>query len=137
MTPQDGLPNLRCLGAPELARRERVGILEPTPSPYALRDGSGRLDPRPDRYAGPEDYGDIGEDQAGVWIRRHPEAMLIEEPELWPGWERYCLGHFELRPEDADLLDAFEHQVLMVLIGAHNRAELARMKERTSKRGAS
>ncbi len=58
--------------------QREYGVIEPAPGVLARR-----WDRRPDFRPGEEaDHGWIGEDEEGVWLRRHPESVLAEDPEL-------------------------------------------------------
>lgn len=94
-------------------------MLEPTKEPLALGGRSTGLDPRGLRT--PEDFGDIGEDSDGIWLKRHPQAIVLEHPEVWAGLERFELGHGELGPKDADRLNAVDFQVLALCIDTSGR----------------
>ncbi|MEM1024748.1 MAG: hypothetical protein AAGJ19_13780 [Myxococcota bacterium] len=101
-------------------------MLEPAKERFPLGGRVGGLDPRGLRF--PDDYGDIGEDGDGIWLKRTPEAMILELPELWPGLHRFELGHSQLRPEDADELDGLEFHVLQICIDTAAREQRRREK---------
>lgn len=82
-----------------------------------------RFDPRPDLKF-PVFCGDIGEDDKGIWTRRHPEAAFLEAPELWDIWERWRLGWREITAD----LSNFETEILLALAGVEAR-ELKRGAE--------
>lgn len=132
----DPVPRISTLARPFLlSDRELEGLVTTARSEYNVGDG-GRLDKR-DGQVEPCDFGDIGEDASGVWVRRAPEAMLLDFPRLWGAVEHYRLGcmPFEpmsgcvhLRPDDADQLDALTHCALMVIAEAHNRIRMGATK---------
>ena len=96
-----------------------LGELEPMLSPYAQR-----WDPREDfRPDDATDLGWIGEDEKGVWICRHPQAALLEEPDLWPEYMRWSAGVQELSADDYERLSAFDYEVRLTLVSAANRKQ--------------
>lgn len=75
-----------------------------------------RFDPRPD-FKFPVFCDWIGEDDKGIWTRRHPEAAFAEMPELWDIWNKWRLGWRDITPD----LSAFETEVLLCLQGVESR----------------
>lgn len=131
MSTSDPVPRVSALAAPYLlSDRELEGLIVDARAEYNVGE-AGRLDPRPGTCA-VVDCGDIGQDGGGIWVRRAPEAMLLDAPRLWSAVERYRLGHHELRPEDADHLDALEHSALMAILDTHHRT-VGRVIETRSK----
>lgn len=86
-------------------------------------------DPRPE-YAEPIDCGWVGEDAGGVWLRRHPEAALVDDEALWGIVERWRLGQREVTREDLETLSAWQVEAMGVLIGADQREQRRRMQRR-------
>lgn len=75
------------------------------------------------------DYGWIGEDAKGVWVCRHPEASLLEDPALWGPVNLFRLAHHELTPDLVARLSNFEVEALATMIGAQQREQRARMSK--------
>lgn len=68
---------------PELQRE--YGVIEPASSVFARR-WDRRADFEPDEVV---DLGFIGEDAQGIWLRLHPETLLIQDTQLqavYGGW---------------------------------------------------
>lgn len=97
------------------------GLLEPG---ARLAD---RWDPRDD-LAEPIDCDWIGEDRDGIWLRRHPEAALVEDEALWAPVDRWRLGVREVHREDLATLSAWEMEALIVLVAADQREQSRRMR---------
>lgn len=100
-----------------------TGHLEPMQSPFAAR-----WDPSPSKApADPIDLGWIGEDADGIWLKRHPEAALLDHPELWDVYHAARVQP-EMQPGDADRLSAFEFDCKVTFIAAYQRREAANRK---------
>lgn len=111
MRPGDSVPSL---GAHHLP-----GVLEPARGSFAAR-----WDPGGGAVA---DLGDIGEDDRGVWARRHPEILLAEDRALRRMINRYRrTGIIEITAEDDRILSGWELAALGIIIQAHHRAVRAR-----------
>lgn len=110
------LPRLEVLTAQNATSRELVGLLESAPSAY-----NARADPR-GSDAQRVDCGDIGEDSQGIWLRRHPEVLIMEDAALWAPVDRYRRGLVDLTPQCDEALSAFESSCAIILAGAHHRA---------------
>ena len=80
-----------------------------------MREG---IDRRED-FEGEIDCGWIGETRDGIWLRRHPEAALVERPALWWTVQQWALGRHELR----DGLSNNETEQLASMAGAHGREQ--------------
>ena len=89
-------------------------------SEHRMREG---IDRRED-FTGAIDCGWIGEDRDGIWLRRHPEAVLTERPELWWTVQQWALGRHEFR----DGLSNHETEQLAAMCGAHSREQDRRYK---------
>ena len=61
---------------PELQRE--YGVIEPASSRFARR-WDRRPDFEPDEVV---DLGHIGEDDQGIWLRLHPETLIIQDKQL-------------------------------------------------------
>lgn len=81
----------------------------------------------------PSDFGWIGEDDNGIWLKRHPEAALTEHPELWWVVHRWSLGQHEVTREDTEGLSNHEMEQLATMASAHGRE----LKRRTERHGGS
>ena len=77
-------------------------------------------------YRAPLDCGWIGEDADGIWLMRHPEAVLAERPELWWTVHQWQMG----QREPIDGLSNHETEQLATMCGAYGREQ-----ERRHKRG--
>lgn len=100
-----------------------TGHLDAMPSPFAAR-----WDPSPAKAStAPIDLGWIGEDADGIWLKRHPEAALLEHPEIWDVYHTARVQP-EMAPGDADRLSAFEFDCKVAFISAYQRREAAGRK---------
>ncbi|MEQ8278326.1 MAG: hypothetical protein RMA76_38140 [Deltaproteobacteria bacterium] len=108
---------------------EAFGYFEPAPMPLADRwDGIEHEDEEARKSFKRVDHDWIGEDADGVWIRRHPEAALLERPHLWAPVFAYGAGQIELTPEDYETLSAFEYDAKLILLAAFRRQEKRELK---------
>lgn len=82
----------------------------------------------PPRQADGWDFGDIGEDADGVWVARHPDALIAEEPELWDVLTEWAFGQREITAEDYATRSNFELEAKRALIAADQRKTRARAK---------
>ena len=93
-----------------------LGLLpeQDTASPYAARwdkrDGASVVD-----------LGWIGEDEEGVWIRRHPLVELTRPPDLWGVVSEYRHGLWRITRRDYDRRSNFELDAKLPLARAHCR----------------
>lgn len=78
-----------------------------------------RWDPRPG--AAPVDLGWIGEDSDGVWTTLHPDAALLDHPELWGVVAEFNAGMQEMTAEDQRTKSAFEFQAKLTMVAALGR----------------
>lgn len=125
MTGREPLPDQTPLYAPNVTHEELVGLLVPA-----------ELTPRWDRIEGerPRDYpgADIGVDGGGVYVSRHPEVLLSEQPDLWSvidGWRR---GRRTIRDQDDEELTCFDLdlKIAMVQAAARDRSRPATQKRK-------
>lgn len=90
--------------------KEAVGLFEDAPSDYNVR-----YDVRKD--AKQRDYGSIGETNEGIWVRRHPEILLITKyPELVGIVDEFQAGQTTLTPEDFDTLAAPAYDAKLIMV---------------------
>jgi len=90
----------------------------------------GRWDKRKD-YAEPIDLGWIGEDAQGIWLYRHPEAVLADDPELWSIVARFWrTNDRDLSLGDMDRCSAFFVSSWQAMSAAAQREEVRRMKRK-------
>lgn len=109
--------------AGELADPEESdGLLEPG---GLWRD---RWDRREDFDGDPIDLEVLGEDGEGIWVRRHPEALLVESPDLWGAVDRWRLGLREISPADMETMSAWEVHALLTMASADAREMRRRLK---------
>lgn len=89
-----------------------------------------RWDPR--ELDGQLDYGWIGEDSGGVWLRRHPVAALAQTPVLWGVTTEWSAGRQDVGALDSDLRtrSAWELAAHQELQAAHAREQTRRIRER-------
>jgi hypothetical protein len=90
---------------------------------------SDRWDPREDCHD-VVDLGWIGEDAAGVWLHRHPEAAMVEDDALWWPVTEWQLGHRELTAADRETLSHWQTEALIVMGSADAREQRRRMQAR-------
>lgn len=112
-------PGLLCEWGGDLELMRETGQLhEPMSSPFVPRwDPQPRAEGRTPRVL---DYGHIGEDVDGVWLKVHPVAALLEEPALWDVYaEARTLP--EVTPADRERLSAFEFDCKVTFVAAHQR----------------
>lgn len=101
MRESDPLPKLTALGAPNMTKREAVGLLVDAPSDYNVRFDKRKTPGRA------RDFGSIGEDADGIWVRRHPEVLLMHgSPELLEVYDEFLAGQVQVTREDFDTLAA-------------------------------
>ena len=96
-------------GASELGQ---LGV--PMSSPFAKR-----WDKRDDVVSC--DYDAIGEDSKGIWCTAHPQALYLENPDLWWSVERFAAGDCDMLPGDWDELSAFEFEAKLAMVRAKQR----------------
>jgi len=106
------------MGAPNMAGRERPGLIEDAPSDFNVRwDGRGEKVSR-------TDHGSIGEDPEGIWARRHPEVLLLDEcADLVEVFDEFSAGRVEVTDEDWETLAAPAYDAKMVLRDTLMRAQ--------------
>lgn len=115
---------------PPLGRE--LGLLE-------LEDGDGLLEPGErwvDRWDPREDLVDeldlgwLGEDREGVWLRRHPDAAVVEDESLWWAVGEWQLGHRELSAADREALSHWQVEALLTMMAADAREQRRQMRRR-------
>lgn len=82
-----------------------------------------RLDPREDFEGDPIDLGVCGEDSAGLWFRRDPFCMLLEDEDLWPVYTAIQAGDVEITRQDRETLAARDFVLKAHAIAAIRREE--------------
>lgn len=97
------------------------GLLEPG------AQWADRWDPR-DELREPIDCGWIGEDREGIWIRRHPEAALVDDETLWAPLDAWRLGQRELTPEVVSRSSNWQVEAQVIMVAADQREQVRRMK---------
>ena len=97
------------------------GLLEPG------AQWADRWDPR-DELREPIDCGWIGEDREGIWIRRHPEAALVDDEVLWAPLDAWRLGQRELTPEVVERSSNWQVEAQVIMVAADQREQVRRMK---------
>lgn len=121
----DPLPKLTALAAQNMTRREREGLLD-----VARCDYNVRYDPRPD--VEPVEFDDIGEDREGIWVRKHPEVILVDDfPELTDVVDAFQAG----LSIDEEELAAPAFDALRWMQGTHERAVGRNLEEQSKRRG--
>lgn len=99
---------------PESAEEFGLLVGEDTKAPFGTRwdpvDGADVLD-----------FGWIGEDGKGVWMRRHPIAALLEFPKLWAIVDEFRYGSQEIQPGEYDSRSAYEMEARVVMAMAFSR----------------
>jgi len=71
------------------------------------------------------DFGDIGEDQTGIWIADHPYVLLTRRPQLMGPVAEFWAALTEPTPEDYDTrLSAWEYSAKLVMASAKSRAQM-------------
>lgn len=85
----------------------------------------GHIDPLEDESARPE-----GESEHGIALRKHPQALLRDDPALWGVWALFRAG--ARPPATADgvrALSAFEADALLIMAAAESRQNARDMKD--------
>ena len=106
--------------------------------PYAA-SGEGWLDVAPDRFAArmdrredfdqePVDLGWIGEDAGGIWCRRDPYCVALEDPEVWPVLLTIWSGDHDVTRHDREALAAVDFVLKAHAVAAIRRWERERYK---------
>jgi len=73
------------------------------------------------------------EDPRGIELRRHPEAMLRDDPELWPVVDRFRAGvPLEVTREEHDTLSAWEIDARLIMLAATRREEQRQIRRSSS-----
>jgi hypothetical protein len=100
-----------------MTEREAVGLLFDARSDFNVR-----YDKRKD--ARRRDYGSIGEDADGIWVRRHPEVLLLERfPHLVETLDALQSGQTQLTAADFEDLAAPAYDAKLTLLDALSRME--------------
>lgn len=100
-----------------MTRGEAVGLLEDAPS-----DFNARWDRR--ENARHVDLGSIGEDAHGIFCRRHPEVILLDEsPHLVASLDAFQAGQVELTERDWAELAAPAYDAKLILRDAWLRSQ--------------
>lgn len=97
-----------------------LGMGTLSPFPYATRWDA--------KKAERSDYGYIGEDADGIWLRRHPSVVLLEHPDLWSVVSEVTNGCHKIRPRDYREKSAFEFDAKMTMSLAIQRERSRRIK---------
>ena len=96
----------------EEAAEVGLDLQSPMSSSFAAR-----WDPKGDTT--PRDFGWIGVDSEGVWMKIDPSAALSQRPDLWPVVDAFRYGgQTELTREDWDELSAFHFEAKRVMVAA-------------------
>ena len=97
-----------------------LGHVSDTDSPHILA----YVDPIESAAERPE-----GEDPRGVELKRHPSAMLRDDPDLWDIVDRFrCGTHKELTHSEFESLSNFQLEAWIVMRAAHQREEIREIK---------
>ena len=114
------------MAAPVMAKFEREALIEGMP-----RMPQVQFDKR--QHFTPADFGDIGEDAQGVWVRRTPEVMLLERPDLLAVFDKYTSGQTTLTERDWDELSAPEYEAKLWLIDCDERRAWEQLERRAKR----
>ncbi len=91
-----------------------------------------RWDRREDFAGDPIDLGWIGEDANGIWMRRHPEAILSLDDDLHEAVTAFAMcSDRELRLDDIDTCSHWWAVAWATQLNAFRRRELRELKERS------
>lgn len=72
------------------------------------------------------------EDPRGLEIRRHPSAMLRDDPDLWDIVDRFRSGvKKEMTHKEFEALSNFQIEAWLIMRSAHQRQEMRDIKERS------
>jgi len=84
----------------------------------------GFLDPIENARERPE-----GEDARGIEIRRHPRAMLRDDPDLWDTVDRFCCGvNKDITHAEYESMSNFQLEAWLILRAASHREEMREIK---------
>ena len=76
-----------------------------------------------------DDAAGPGEDPRGIEVRRHPEAILRDDPDLWDVVDRFRAGcPLEVSRAEYDSLTAWEIDARLIMLAATKREEARQMK---------
>lgn len=90
---------------------------------------------RPLEIVDPLDEKDPG---SGIEVRRHPEMLRLEHPELWPIVDKFQVGALRKMSLTAyERLSAFEASCLLTMRAAHGREQKRELDRLSKKREAS
>ena len=92
----------------------------------APSDFNVRYDPRPKAQPWTADDGSIGEDGRGIWVRVHPEVLLMEQyPQLASVLDEFQSGQTDLTAADFEQLAAPAYDAKLILADCWDRIRSA------------
>lgn len=80
----------------------------------------------------------LDEKDSGIEVRRHPEMLRLEHPDLWSIVDRFQVGALrKLRGREYEALSHFESVCVLVMASAHGREQKRELDRLSKKREAS